>query len=115
MPRFFISRYRRAPPALSMRYPLHLSPMIVCSVAFAVLCLLYVWQVTAMSMQNYTKNELMRERIALSEKAQRSRLQTLEHQSLARLEDRLQELQLVRATAVEYVTREDLRMTLSQR
>ena len=98
-----------------MRYPLHLSPMIVCSVAFAALCLLYVWQVTAMSMQNYAKNQLTQERTTLARETQRTRLQTLEHQSLARVEERLQELQLVRATNVEYVTREDLRMTLSQR
>ncbi|MDO8581964.1 MAG: hypothetical protein Q7S16_03745 [bacterium] len=98
-----------------MRYPLHLSPAIVCVIAFAVLCLLYVWQVTAMSMRNYAKNELMRERVTLAEDVQQSRLQALEHQSLARLEDRLQELQLVRGSAVDYVTREDLRMTLSQR
>lgn len=98
-----------------MRSPLHLSPMIVCVVAFAALCLLYVWQVTAMSMRNYAKNELTRERMTLADAAERTRREALAHQSLARVEERLQELHLVRATTVDYVTREDVRMTLSQR
>ena len=98
-----------------MRKPLHLSPALLGIVAFAALSLLYVWQVTAMSMANYAKNELTRTRMTLVEETEGARREALAHQSLARLEERLQELQLVRATSVEYATREEMRTSLSQR
>ena len=101
--------------SIALPYVWRFPPAILFIISFAALCLVYVWQITALSMRQYVKNDLVRERAALSETADRWQREALEQQSLARLNERLKELQLIRDTNVVYVTREDLRMSLSQR
>lgn len=93
----------------------HVSPLLLCIVAFALLCFGYVWQMTVMSMRSYVRNDLTRQRSTLFDTIERASIETLEHQSLARVEARLQEAQLVRDAKVEYVTREDIRVSVSAR
>ncbi len=120
MPKFFISRYRRehtAPPLMIKSLPslFHFSPLVFFGILFAGLCLLYVWQITALSMQGYVKNDLLRQQASLTESVQRMDFQVLQYQSLGRVDERLGELSLVRDPHVDRVTREEFRMSLSAR
>ena len=113
---FFVSRFRpMATPTVIAKRFFHFSPVVVLTVAFAGLCLFYVWQMTAMSMRSYAYNDLERQRVVLAEDVARLNFASLEYQSLARVEERLSELHLVRDTAVDRVTREELRLSLSVR
>lgn len=115
MPRFFISHYRRQLPRAEAMQRWYRSPLIVGAIGTGLLALLYVWQMTLVSMGSYVYNDLAKEKSAYLGTIQRTQFEALEHQSLARVEERLQELQLVRDTKTEYVTREDVRLSLSVR
>ena len=82
-------------------------------IAFTALCAAYVWQMTALAMRGYVYNSLLRERSVLTENLQRAQFSALEQQSLARVEERLHEVPLVRNVAVDYITREDMQRSLS--
>ncbi len=116
MPRFFVSRYRRdSTPTVAVRRLWRFSPKLIMLFVVAGLCLFYVWQMTALSMRGYVMNDLLRQRSVLSNTIEQARLTVLDHQSLARVEERLGELNLVRDPNVDYVTREELRLSLSVR
>lgn len=92
-----------------------LSPTLFFIIVFAVLCLLYVWQMTVMSLRSYIMNDLVQEKALLLAQKERTHLAILEQQALTRVEERFSELQLVRDPRVEHVTREELRLSLSAR
>lgn len=113
---FFVSHFRHMPAAKAITKRLfRFSPTILLTVVFAGLCLFYVWQMTTMSMRSYVYNDLERQRAVLHEDIARLNLESLEYQSLARVEERLNELRLVRDTNIDRVTREELRLSLSLR
>lgn len=118
MPKFFISRYRfrrgTATFATTRRF-LRLSPTMLCIIVFAGLCALYVWQLTTLSMQSYVRNRLLRDHAALESEREYAAASLVEYQSLARVEARLPELNFIRDTNVDYITRDELRRVLSQR
>lgn len=106
---------RRQKVAVLARSAAHISPWVIGVVALAALILSYVWQVTLLATSGYERGSLERTRSALQEKISSLRVATVDEQALARVEERVREMQFVADEEPQYVTAAELARTLSRR
>lgn len=106
---------RRQKVAVLVRSAAHISPWVVGIFFTAALVLSYVWQVTLLATSGYERGSLERTRVALHDTISSLSVATVDEQALARVEERVREMQFVADEAPQYVTAAELARTLTRR
>lgn len=92
-----------------------LSPWFLSIIVAAALLLSYVWQTTLLATSGYERGSLERTRVALQEQVASLGVVALDEQALARVEERVREMQFIADEAPQYVSTAELARTLTLR